>query len=195
MIESTKYRAEKTVVQQLRQGDRSTMALVYKENYHMVEQFVLNNNGTGEDAKDLYQDAFMVLVEKLNDLDFSLSCLISTYLYSVSRFQWLKKLRKKKSEKIISINDNADYLDNLSDDINDVEFEEKQSEKEKIAISTLKQLGNPCKELLNYFYFHQKTMEFIAEQMNYKSAKAARNQKYKCMERLRKAVALKFNKN
>ena len=189
MIESTKYTSEKAIVQQLRAGDRSTVARVYKENYKLIEQFVLKNNGIADDAKDLYQEAFMILIEKLNDEKFSLSCLISTYLYSVSRFQWLKKLRKKKPEKVLSLNDNAEYIDNLSESLDDLDLEEEKSEKERIAMMALEKLGNPCKELLHYFYFHQKAMDYIAERMNYKSAKAARNQKYKCMERLRKAVS------
>lgn len=190
MTESSRYKEEKAIVQKLIAGDQSAIAGVYTANYPLIEQFVLNNNGTKSDAKDLYQEVFMIFFEKLNQDDFLLTCLISTYLYSVTRFQWLKKLRKKKTEKVVLLNDNADYIESLSESMEDLELEEHQSKKEQIAMSALEQLGNPCKKLLHFFYFHQKTMESIAREMQYKSAKAARNQKYKCMERLRKAVAV-----
>jgi len=184
-----KYNSEKVIIQQIRMGNQSTITRVYKENRRLIEQLVLKNSGTVDDAKDVYQKAFMVFIEKLNDENFSLSCLISTYLYSVSRFQWLKELRKRKPGRELSLDDNAAYIENLSESLDDLELEEEKSEKERIAMLALEQLGNPCKELLHYFYFHKKSMSFIAERMKYTSAKAARNQKFKCMERLRKAVS------
>lgn len=190
MIESTKYKDEQAIIHQLRMGEGSAISNVYKDNYQLIEQFVLNNNGIKADAKDLYQEVFMIFIEKLKEDSFSLTCLISTYLYSVARFQWLKKLKKRKSGKVVALLDNAEYLENIPDGTDEIDLEEQTSKNEQIAMHALEQLGNPCKKLLQYFYFHKRTMENIAKEMNYKSGKAARNQKYKCMERLRKAVAL-----
>jgi len=49
-------------------------------------------------------------------------------------------------------------------------------------------LGDPCRSLLDLFYYKKKSMEEIAVELNYKNAETAKNQKYKCMERLRKMV-------
>jgi hypothetical protein len=49
-------------------------------------------------------------------------------------------------------------------------------------------LGEPCHELLGFYYFGRKTMEEISTIMGYKNPDTAKNQKYKCMERLRKMV-------
>src|SRR6516225_9821011 len=58
----------------------------------MVQSLILNNNGNREDAKDIFQEAIIVLYEKSKSDSFQLSCLIKTYVYSVSRRLWLKRL-------------------------------------------------------------------------------------------------------
>ena len=47
-------------------------------------------------------------------------------------------------------------------------------------------LGDPCKTLLEWFYYRQKDWEFIASKLGYKDAASARNQKYKCLEKIRR---------
>jgi RNA polymerase sigma-70 factor (ECF subfamily) len=49
-------------------------------------------------------------------------------------------------------------------------------------------IGDPCHRLLEFFYFRQKSMEEISAELGYKNPETAKNQKYKCMERLRKLV-------
>jgi RNA polymerase sigma-70 factor (ECF subfamily) len=54
--------------------------------------------------------------------------------------------------------------------------------------TTLSKIGDPCYRLLELFYFVQKTMEEISVELGYKNPETTKNQKYKCMERLRKMV-------
>jgi RNA polymerase sigma-70 factor (ECF subfamily) len=56
------------------------------------------------------------------------------------------------------------------------------------------QLGDPCHSLLDLFYYHKNSMEEIALALNYKNPETAKNQKYKCMERLRKLVEAELEK-
>jgi len=53
----------------------------------------------------------------------------------------------------------------------------------------LEKMGDPCKALLESFYFNQLSWEAIAEKFGYSNAASARNQKYKCLERIRKELA------
>ncbi len=52
-------------------------------------------------------------------------------------------------------------------------------------------LGEPCKSIIQDFYIHELSMEDIAEKFGYTSADNAKNQKYKCLKRLKKIF---FNK-
>ncbi len=47
-----------------------------------------------DDARDIFQEAMVVLYEKSKDTTFSLNCQIKTYVYSVCRRLWLKRLQQ-----------------------------------------------------------------------------------------------------
>jgi len=47
-------------------------------------------------------------------------------------------------------------------------------------------LGEPCKSLLEAFYLQKKSMQEIAGSFGYTNSENAKNQKYKCLVRLKK---------
>ena len=76
----------------------------------MVLQFILNNNGNEDDAKDVYQEGIIVLYNKIKGGDFELSSKLKTYIYSVCRRIWLKKLsqQSRKSNELSDFNEPID---------------------------------------------------------------------------------------
>ena len=64
-------------------GEKSAVEAIYLENYLIIQAFILNNNGSIDDARDIFQEAMVVLFDRSKDASFDLKCLIKTYLYSV----------------------------------------------------------------------------------------------------------------
>src|SRR5690349_24465334 len=62
----------------------------------MVQALIINNNGSTDDARDVFQEAMIVLYEKARSGNFELHCQIKTYVYSVSRRIWLKRLQQSR---------------------------------------------------------------------------------------------------
>ena len=52
------------------------------------------------------------------------------------------------------------------------------------ALTSLEFLGDPCKSLLQLYYYNDLSMENITSIMGYKNADTTKNQKYKCLRRL-----------
>jgi predicted DNA-binding protein YlxM (UPF0122 family) len=50
----------------------------------------------------------------------------------------------------------------------------------------LEGLGEPCKSIIEDFYIADLSMEEISVKFNYTNADNAKNQKYKCLQRLKK---------
>ena len=46
----------------------------------MVMQLIINNNGTPDDAKDIYQEAIIVLYNKIKKGDFELNSKLKTFI-------------------------------------------------------------------------------------------------------------------
>ena len=185
MEKSTQYNSEQSMITAIKSGDQKALNFLYKKYYAGVQKMVLKNSGDESDAKDIYQDAVIVFYKKMQETNFELTCAVSTYLFSVSRNLWFKKLRNRGKEIAFDFSDSESFID-----IQDEQElpEEGNSPSEELAIQTLKNLGDPCKTILEQFYFYKKSMKDIAQLLNYKNEKSAKNQKYKCMQRLQKAM-------
>ena len=64
--------------------------------------------------------------------------------------------------------------------------DEEVEEHIELAKSCLEKLGDPCKSILELFYYHKMSMEDIQQHAGYKNSATAKNIKYKCLRRLRK---------
>ena len=170
---------EKALLQGLARNDRKAVETIYKENYNMVQSLIINNNGTADDAKDIFQEAMIVLYEKARSGTFELNCLIKTYVYSVSRRLWLKKLQQ--ASRYTEISDMETVP--VEEDIDDHAQRNAEFEMMEKAIGGL---GEPCKGLLQAYYLQHKNMQEIAADFGYTNAENAKNQKYKCLMRLKK---------
>mgnify|MGYP003580969942 CR=1 FL=1 len=144
-------------------------------------QFILNNNGDEDDAKDVYQEGIIVLYNKIKGGDFELSSKLKTYIYSVCRRIWLKKLAQQNKK----TSDIADFEDVLVVDDEVEQHEEKDRQFDKMQ-SALVLLGEPCKTIIQDFYIHNLSMQDICEKFGYTNTDNAKTQKYKCLQRLKK---------
>ncbi len=68
----------------------------------------------------------------------------------------------------------------------DLEVHDKLNQQYGIMRSAMGKIGEPCKSLLEAFYVHHKNMIEIASFFGYTNADNAKNQKYKCLMRLKK---------
>ena len=173
--------SDREVVLGILNNSEEALNKLYVGYYPMVLQFILNNNGNEDDAKDVYQEAIIVLYNKIKKGDFELSSKLKTYLYSVCRRIWLKKLTQQ-SKKTSNIADFEDVL-LVEEDIEQHELKEMQFDKMK---SSLDSLGEPCKMIIEDFYIHNLSMQDICEKFGYTNADNAKTQKYKCLQRLKK---------
>ena len=89
------YDREEELLRGLAANDSNAVETIYRENYLVIQAFVIKNNGNPDDARDIFQEAMIVLFEKARSGSFILSCQLQTYLYSVCRRLWLKRLQKQ----------------------------------------------------------------------------------------------------
>ncbi|MDQ6608829.1 MAG: RNA polymerase sigma factor [Bacteroidota bacterium] len=169
-----------TLLQGLARNDKKAVETIYKENFNLIQALVINNNGNAEDARDIFQEAMIVLYQKVKSGSFELNCQIKTFVYSVSRRLWLKRLMQQSK---YSLHENTE-------DIVVVDEEVENHERRNIEFNTMEtamgSLGEPCKSLLEAFYMQKKSMQEIAGNFGYTNAENAKTQKYKCLMRLRK---------
>jgi RNA polymerase sigma factor (sigma-70 family) len=172
---------EQGLLKGLAEGDKRTIEIIYKDHFNMIQSLIINNNGSADDAKDIFQEALIVLFEKVRSGSFELNCQLKTYLYSVSKRLWLKKLSA--SNRFVSTSDDPEYIYPVEEEVASHEKRDAEFDMMEKAIASL---GEPCKSLLEAYYLQKQNMQVIAATFGYTNADNAKNQKYKCLLRLKK---------
>ncbi len=177
--------SDKEYLDGLKLGNDAVIRSIYKKNYPAILRMVLNNNGTEPEAKDIFQESVIVLYQNALKEEFSLRCSLQTYLYSVAHKLWLKQLLKTRN--LYRLNpENENQEKNILDVSQDMDFHFKQEENFEKLRESQNMLGEPCKSLLEDFYIAHLGMTEIADRYGYSNADTAKNQKYKCLQRLKK---------
>ncbi len=175
------FEQEKQLLEGLALNDRTVVEAIYRDNYPMVQAFILNNNGNGDEARDIFQEAMIVIYEKAVSGTFELNCLLKTYIYSVCRRLWLKRLQQL--QRYGSLIENVEEVVAVEEDL---ASHEKHNADFTLMETAMSKIGEPCKSLLDAYYLQKKNMQEIAADFGYTNADNAKTQKYKCLVRLKK---------
>jgi RNA polymerase sigma factor (sigma-70 family) len=168
------------VLERLCRGDEKALDYLYKKYYRMMTRLVISNNGTEQDAKDIFQDALIIFWQKATSGNLVLTSKISTFLYSICLNLWRKELERK-SKLSNEEQDGEDYQDN------------DKKEQIKIITECIEQLGDTCKKILTYHYFDGLSMNDIAEKLGFANTDTAKTKKYKCKKRLDELIKSKYS--
>lgn len=154
------------------QHDKYSLAL--KGLYNVlpsVKKYVRANNGTSDDADDIFQDALMVLYKKAHTPGFTLTADLKTYLLAIVKNCWNNEQRK--SQKL--------PIEESNNDPADVHVDEEPAM--IVATNAFRLLGEKCKELLIAFYYKKMSYGEIAMHFSFRDDKVAKNQKYRCLQK------------
>jgi RNA polymerase sigma factor (sigma-70 family) len=162
------------------QHNQNVFETLYKEYFNTVLRFITKNQGTFEDAQDIFQDTMLVLTEKLRKDDFVLTATLKTYIMAIAKNLWFKKLRNFNKKVSFEEDIHQKFLGEVS-----IFIEKEKTYWDKLYYY-LDKITHHCSKLLHDLYFHNKTLEQIKEEYGYSTLHNAQNQKYKCMEQIKK---------
>lgn len=172
------HQSDEVLVSRLQQGDNQALEYIYSAYWPMVANFVRTNNGSPQEAEDLYQEGIITLYEQVRKGNFNMASSIKTYLYAICRNKWLGKLKKQ-----VPVTD-------VEEQLQQIPAEEPDTDAPYVDDAAVKQaldgMGEPCRSIIVGYYYHKISLEQLAAKLNYASANVAKQQKFRCIERLKK---------
>jgi len=170
------YSTEK-IIEGIRKQDDDIIRYIYKTIYPVIEHLVRENKGNKEDAKDLFQEALIIVFKKIKNEGLVLTCTFSTFFYSVCAYQWHKILRKRKNLPVW-------YVSSLDGHIYNPGLNEK-IERKKLELYDFhfNRLSKDCQKILK-LHFSGVPIAEIMKKMGYTSKEHTMDRKYRCKKSL-----------
>lgn len=175
---------DQSLYQALLKNESTAFEYIYKKNFPAVRQQVQQYGGSEDDAKDIFQEGVIALWNNIRSGSYQLreNVKMSTYLIQICKLRWMDRTKKAshryemKKEDYVEPAAEAEVLTDW------IDREDQQQFQRQFA-----QLGERCQDLLKRFYFVKESLQEIAQAMGIGEA-TAKNEKYRCMQRLKKIV-------
>ena len=168
---------ESNILEGIRTGNDAVIKAFYQRNRAYVRGFILQNSGNEADVEDVFQDAMVLLYEKLKSDSLEVTASIHTYFYAVCKNIWRNRLRKTSR-----ITTKAEPLDHSTGEEEKIVDIIDQKEREYVYQKYFIKLNQSCKKVLT-LVFQGKSMKEIASVMEY-SEGYARRKKFECKKSL-----------
>ena len=156
---------------------------IYKQSYPQIRYMVASNSGSKMDAEDLFQDALVVIYQKIAAKCLHLTSSFNTFMYAICRNLWLQSLTKRRNN--WEFKDNHEMADFPA--INDNQERIEDEEKYRLFQQHFLKLNAIDQKVLNLF-LAKTSLKEVTRIMGYKSPNYAKFRKYICKEKLKNAI-------
>lgn len=173
--------------------------------YVKLRSFFINNihskypNLYIEDIEDLYTEAFIAVRDNMIKGRVASDTNWKSYIFRIGLNMAANK-SKQESKKVQAIEQNDDDdLDphekfqtklSLNDLIDEDDDKEALEQRFEIIMREIKYLPEPCETILKDFYFGGFSLTEIMEEIHYKTTKAVKAMKYRCLTKLKDRVMI-----
>lgn len=171
------------LLDQLRSNEQAAYLKLYRDYYPDLARFILRNSGNRQDAEDMFQETLLVLIHKIRVENFQLQSELKTFLFAVNRNQWLKKLRSRHIQLTPELLEDSAII---SETPTDFEIHPEQQANSWIK-RLFENITGHCVVLITQIFLKQQEPDALIKELGYKNAHSFQNQKYKCINQLRKA--------
>ncbi len=172
------------IIESIRAGSNDrVLTYLYGKPLLKIRKYILTNNGSKEDANDIFQDAVVILFNQVKKNKYNEQFEIDGFLYSVARNLWIDKMRREKkmvTSETLDTTNHTDFNDHLKDLI--------VKEKSAALRMVFEKLDEKCRKILLYVIYEKLNMKEISDRMGYNNENVAKSNHYRCKQYLSKMV-------
>ena len=148
--------SDEVLVGRIAQGDRLAMQVLFARHHGRVYRFVLRFVRNEASAEDLISEVFLDVWRQADR--FEGRSAVSTWLLAIARFKALSSMRRKPDEELDE--EAAGAIEDTSDT---PEVSLQKKDKSELLRNCLEQLSREHREVIDLVYYHEKSVEEVAE--------------------------------
>ncbi len=198
----TQKAPEQGVVEAIRTGS------FLSEHYEYLRQkafqngilpFILHNGGRAEEAEEIFHDALLTLYRLVGENKYKSQYSVCSLLFGIGRRKYISLYQKNKNAILRNENYHQEHFQDLVSDekmiqyIDDILQGNTERERDlEMLEKALKQLDEPDRSILTYFYLEKKSFKeifsLLPSHFGFKDSEAVKKRKYYSLEKLRKLM-------
>lgn len=179
LLQMKKY-TDQEIIQGIKSGESYAVKYLARDYLPVIRYYISKNNGNDEDAKDIFQDALFIIIEKIHNNDFVLQGTLSTYLFAICKNLWLMALDKQKAAKNYELRRSVYQVENDFSESGDRVFYE------NIFRQCFDLMDEVSQKILKMYWMEISPSE-IAEKLGYTYG-YVRKKKSECMKELKNRI-------
>ncbi|MFO7924872.1 MAG: sigma factor [Bacteroidales bacterium] len=185
--------SDRTILTGIKNRKDPILQYLYTDYFPQVLRIVMKHGGQEHDARDLFQEALIIIFNRLRNDELIIKTSFHNYFIVLCRFIWFRQHNIKQSYDTDEIADESTLQENQEVDVVreepgvKVHDEYINNQSEKIYQRHYRKLSGDCKRVLKMF-FRKKSFREIAAKMEYTGDDYARRKKYLCMQQLMKMI-------
>ncbi|MBL7699076.1 MAG: sigma-70 family RNA polymerase sigma factor [Chitinophagaceae bacterium] len=173
------------LVKEILQADiNKPVTYMYEQYFEPVEIDIRANGGNHQDAADIFQEAVLIVVDKIKSGKFRGDSSVKTFLLGIARNLWLheKRSRSRRSDRETQFA----RLEETGGEFRDRMFSVDESQ---IVKKLFEQVGELCSKILGGVYYEKMAMKDLLRRFNYENEQVLRNRKSRCMKKLKELLS------
>lgn len=171
----------KHLIEGIKERNNEVLEFMYDRYYPMIRHLILQNNGSEAEAREVFQEAMVVVFEKLRSKSFRLSCSLKTFLYSVARNIWLQQLERNGRQ--VAFED----VENQLITEGEAPYDDDLAARRHLYQRHFMRLSESCRKILKLF-LASVGFEEIRRIMGFRSRQYAVKRKYDCVKILFRSI-------
>jgi RNA polymerase sigma factor (sigma-70 family) len=164
------------ILQGIKDHDSAILKYLYKVYFPGVIDLIVKHHGREEEAKDIFQEAIILLYGRIQNGELKLKKSFQSYFMVMIKFIWFKKLERSPKN-----SNDEEFLENIIDDDEELLLKYEESKKYTLFLKHFNKLREDCKQILTLF-FQKIPLKTIADKIGSKSENYVKKRKNKCKD-------------
>jgi RNA polymerase sigma-70 factor (ECF subfamily) len=148
--------SDEILIGRIAQGDQLAMQVLFARHQVRVYRFVLRLVGNPAVAEDLISEVFLDVWRQADRFEGRSAVL--TWLLAIARFKALTSMRRKPDEEL-----DEEAAEGIEDSSDDPEVAVQKKDKGAVLRKCLQALSPEHREVIDLVYYHEKSVEEVAE--------------------------------
>ena len=155
-VGSGQARSDEALIGAIAAGDRRAMQALYARHNVRIYRFALRLTNDSSLAEDIVSEVFIVVWRGAEG--FKVKSRVSTWMLAIARHKTLSALRRRSDEQL-----DEDAAAAIADPADDAETTANNRDRSAIVQQCLSQLSALHREVLDLVYYHEKSVDEVAE--------------------------------